>query len=124
MAELTAVLAIMTIIISSIVGFSTLFSSQVKTNEARAAFLEETAAFRTYVQQEFAKMDDGTEFDITKLYFLQSRYDQIKSITYEINTSKTILKITVENEKRTETQSFVIFSRCGATFTQEGGTQP
>ena len=131
LVELTIVLTVMAIISSMIVSFSVLISAQVNKNDARADFLEQTATFRTQIQQEFAKIDAANaRFTVSvdnnskKVFFGASEYSsfdqhtQIESVDVQANGN--LLKIIITNNSLKETQSFLLLSHCGATFI--GGT--
>ena len=114
LVELTIVLTVMAIISSMIVSFSVLISAQVNKNDARADFLEQTATFRTQIQQEFATIDAAnTKFEVSvdenSVNFKEVSFEedtQIESVAVQPNDN--LLKIEVSFEQHTQIESVAV----------------
>lgn len=126
--ELTVVIAVLAIISTVIVAFSSLISAQVNRNNARADFLKHSVDFKTDIQEQFALFDrPDTTFYVTVdnennlLSFNESKTQTFSFSTYgelelRVSTNGSLLKCELFNSTLQVTQTFVISSRCGATF--------
>ena len=143
MLELTIVLALLTIVSTMIVSFSALVSNQVKRDNARADFISAASDCKFDLLTEFAEIDapsdtafvvtitggvlsfDGREMlDFNKYYpdITECRIGGSEDIEKDGVKTSTLLKIILINENTDQELSFLITSRCGATFVY-GGAQ-
>ena len=103
-------MAITAIISVMIVSFSTLISSHIQQNNLRADFLESVITLRTDLQKQFAEVDGSDiSIDDNTFPFDWAKYEYIDHVTFDINGK--IIKITVTNDKLTESQSFTLLSK-------------
>jgi len=138
--ELTIVLALLTIVSTLIVSFSTLVSNQVKRDKARADFISAASSCKFALQTQFAEIDNDTidvftvaGEDNTKLLFKNGEerlltfdfdtYPEFHSESVDIHigigAEGKLLRIELENTETKQTLSFLIVSNCGATFSSE-----
>jgi len=132
--ELTVVIAVLAIISTVIVAFSSLISAQVTRNNARADFLKHAADFKTELQEQFALFDRSATFTVVVdnennvLQFSQTESGETHTFSFStygemelrVLTSGSLLKCELKNSALQVTQTFVISSRCGAIFTEVG----
>ena len=127
LVELSVVMALLAILAVMIVSFTSLTSLRTKQATARTDCMDAFSAYRTAVTDGFAEMDKSDTFSFrvengvlvigTETFAPDA--DRIDGITAE--TNDTLLRITITNDTLSLTESFVIASHCGATFTAGGG---
>ena len=134
LVELSIVMALIAIIAAMIVSFTSLTSLRTRQAERRTDFMNAVSLYRTAVTNGFAEMDepnDGEDprFSCTvgdgKITIGEKDFslpEELDRVTAEANESGTLLRITVENEALSLSESFIIASHCGATFQIEGGS--
>ena len=128
--ELTVVIAVLAIISTVIVAFSSLISAQVTRNNARADFLKHSAQFKTDLQEEFALFDSpNTTFTVTVdnennvLKFSETQtfsFSAYGEFELSVSANGSLLKCELKNSALQVTQTFVLSSRCGASFAEVG----
>ena len=124
LVELTVVMALIVILTGMIISFTSLTSFRVKQATAATDCMDAFTEYREGVTEGFALIDaasdtpflvvvDGALLTIGDMDFPPSEH--IDSVTVE--TNGTLLRITVLNDRLSLSESFVIASHCGATFT-------
>ena len=125
--ELTVVIAVLAIISTVIVTFSSLISAQVTRSNARADFLRYSSAFKTDLQTAFAEFDSDTVFTVSidnennvlsfgdDNKFVFDAYGEF-SLSVETKENSSLLKCIMKNQSLGLEQTFLISSRCGARF--------
>lgn len=127
LVELSIVMALVAILAVMIVSFTSLTSLRVRQATARTDFMDAVADYRAGVTDGFALIDtnttkpftvsvDGRELKIGGEPFTLP--DGIDRVTAE--TNGTLLRVTLTNDSLSLSESFVIASHCGATFTGGG----
>ena len=129
LVELSVVMALLAILAVMIVSFTSLTSLRTKQATARTDCMDAFSAYRTAVTDGFAEMDKSDTFSFrvengvlvigTETFAPDA--DRIDGITAKTNDNGTLLRITITNDTLSLTESFVIASHCGATFTAGGG---
>lgn len=130
LVELTVVMALIVILTGMIISFTSLTSFRVKQATAATDCMDAFTEYREGVTEGFALIDaasdtpflvkaDGALLKIGDMVFTPSEH--IDSVTVETNGNGTLLRITVLNDRLSLSESFVIASHCGATFTVTGG---
>ena len=134
--ELTVVIAVLAIISTVIVAFSSLVSAQVTRSNARADFLKHAASLKTDLQTAFAEVDAPKKFFVAVdnennvISFQQDENGEAQTFSFadygefefsvfvqEENTgSRSLLKCVMQNQSLGAKQTFLISSRCGAEF--------
>ena len=128
LVELSIVMALLAILAVMIVSFTSLTSLRTKQATARTDCMDAFSAYRTAVTDGFAAMDEGGTFTFSAengaLVIGEKTFapasDKIDRI--EAETNGALLRITMTSDALSLTESFVIASHCGATFTAGGGT--
>ena len=128
--ELTVVIAVLAIISTVIVTFSSMIAAQVTRNNARANFLNDAHAFKMDLQTSFAQWDEETAFTLT----VDNQNKAISFNSGEKNNTFSfaeygeftlslmaqgggLLKCIMKNPRLGLEQTFLLSSRCGARFT-------
>ena len=126
LVELTVVMALIVILTGMIISFTSLTSFRVKQATAATDCMDAFTEYREGVTEGFALIDESGEFEVKADGALLRIGDKdfppsehIDSVTVE--TNGTLLRITVLNDRLSLSESFVIASHCGATFTVTGG---
>ena len=128
LVELTVVMALIVILTGMIISFTSLTSFRVKQATAATDCMDAFTEYREGVTEGFALIDaaSDTPFSVVAVGALLTIGDMdftpsehIDSVTVE--TNGTLLRITVLNDRLSLSESFVIASHCGATFTVTGG---
>ena len=140
LVELVIVMALLTVVSGVIVTFSVMMSNQMGLNSTRVDFLDSAAMLRSKTITDFSKIDGkGIEFSVSgdgqtvtvesgsaegSMTVSAADYDGIDEIDFEIiggEERSGLLKITVKNTAASLEQSFTVYSRTGAVFTQING---
>jgi hypothetical protein len=139
--ELTIVLALLTIVTTLIVSFSTLVSNQVKMDNARADFITAASDCKFALQTKFAEIDQAGEISVyytdepCVIYFkpengdgknfaVSSQYPDITDCELKGMTGHPeFIQILLHSDKTDQTISFLLTSHCGATFVKGTPTQ-
>lgn len=123
LAELSIVMALIAILATMIVSFTSLTALRTEQAERRTDFMDAATAYRTAVSDGFAAMDkpqsEGFFYaaDADGLTIGAEDFplpDEIDTVTVETNGA--LLRITVKSTELSLSESFVIASHCGATF--------
>ena len=135
--ELTVVIAVLAIISTVIVAFSSLVSAQVTRSNARADFLKHAASLKTDLQTAFAEVDaPETTFFVAVdnennvISFQQDENGEAQTFSFadygefEFSVfvqdlgagSRSLLKCVMQNQSLGAKQTFLISSRCGSNF--------
>ena len=134
--ELIIALALLAIVSVCIVTFTTMASNQLSQVSARTAFLESAREFKSDFRTAFAEFDtlsaenpvineyqvatDGKEFKLnnqTLIDLNEEDYSEILTISFNINDTGKILKITLTSST-SNTYTFTVTSRTGSTFSK------
>lgn len=140
LVELAVVMAVLAILSTAIIGFTTLTSHRVKDADARADFMDACTAYRLAVTRSFAEVDTsevcftvGTgeaegvpvlEIGTVKIPLPEGGTIDALTLTVQAPTEDgyRLLRIEVGSTALGLSESFVIASHCGATFQlNEGG---
>ena len=134
--ELIIALALLAIVSVCIVTFTTMASNQLSQVSARATFLESAREFKSDFRTAFAEFDtlsaenpvineyqvatDGKEFKLNNQILIdlnKEDYSEILTISFNINDTGKILKITLTSST-SNTYTFTVTSRTGSTFSK------
>lgn len=143
LVELAVVMAILAILSTAIIAFTTLTSHRVKDADARADFMDACTAYRLAVTRSFAEVDTkvcftvgtgeaegapvleiGTDDSTVKIPLPEGGTIDALTLTVQAPTEdgNRLLRIEVGSTALGLSESFVIASHCGATFQlDEGG---
>lgn len=120
LVELVIVMALLALIGTVTVGFVTLVSGQTHRVNARADFADAAFAYRTALEDEFAKNDKNADFPVDAVRSLadHSAFASVETDIYDENPA--ILKVTLYGTEEGCVYHFLLASRCGGRFVPGG----
>lgn len=131
--ELTIVLALVALLSALVVSFTILTSNQLGKSTSYSNFLSEAATLKSYARNSFAEIDEKSPLTVlikdNDLYIGSKKiiefedYKEIKAISFDIDDTAKILKVTLSAEVADASTSFAITSRLGASFIRGEGTE-
>ena len=120
--ELTVVLAVSAIVFAMVASFSVLVSGQIKRNRMRTDFLSAVSDCKLALQTKCAELDGKDQNIMVSLLIADSIDKQSDLYDCDVYAKDGYLQFifTHKNEKLKDEISFLLASRCGATFDMTG----